>query len=565
MMRTRPPLLLVASALVLVVLGVLITPDRLIELGPFRRSLTFDDPYVVKTALIEVAFIRVSCFVFGTLLLGSAVFWRRVLASGPVRAIMSHRVEQTGYYEGPGSLWNLSLLVTTMAWLLGISYIAFGGIVLPGILTEVIDKDEGPIEDLTALIFLMCSVVFGFVAIRYRARRIERFFLGLFSAMFFLFFGEEIDWGQVILWFDTPDALKEINVHGKTNIRGFFGYAADHLFILGVFCYGVMLPFLRAYNVFWGKLYDKIGLPVPSPGLAYGFLLISLTHIWTVGAVLTPSVALRVAELREFLTSIGFLLLARDVWIHRLRIDPIDTLRMYPILRWDVALALLVLLISAAAFAVVASFFYYDFETLDRLSREDGPIQNMTAFLFGLSCIGFCIVACKSQFLRKNVHVWRYWMTFAWAALMLFFAGEELSWGQRIFGLKDVDIAFFEDNVQGETNIHNLPLFHKRHPILLDKFVWITGVILPLIAFNKFGRHLIQTIAFPVAPFPYFSLFVLVFLFSSRMIFDPTTWMNPIHEAAELTLAVAMSCFAVHGILRPDSLFRADRCGPEPR
>ena len=34
---------------------------------------------------------------------------------------------------------------------------------------------------------------------------------------------------------------------------------------------------------------------------------------------------------------------------------------------------------------------------------------------------------------------------------------------------------------------------------------------------------------------------------------------------AELTLAVAMSCFAVHGSLRPDSLFRADRCGPELR
>ena len=111
MMRTRPPLLLVVSALALVVLGVLITPERLIELGPFRRSLTFDNPYVVKTALIEVAFFRVSCIVFGTLLLGSAVFWRQVLASGPVQAIVSHRFEHTGYFEGPRSLWNMSLSV----------------------------------------------------------------------------------------------------------------------------------------------------------------------------------------------------------------------------------------------------------------------------------------------------------------------------------------------------------------------------------------------------------------------------------------------------------------------
>ena len=557
MMRTRPPLLLVASGLALVVLGVLITSERLIELGPFRESLTYDDPLVVKTALIEVAFIRVSCFVLGILLLGSAVFWRRVLASGPVRAIMSHRVEQTGYFEGPGSLWNLSLSVTTGAWLLGISYIAFGGIVFPKGLTSAIDMDEGYIEDLTALIFLISGVVFGLLAILYRARRIERFFLGLFSVTFFLFVGEEIDWGQVILGFDTPDTLKEINVHGKTNIRGFFGYAPDHFFILGVFCYGALLPFLRAYHAFWGKLYDKIGLPVPTPGLALGFLLISLTHIWTVGVVLTPSVALSFGELREFLASIAFLLLAREVWIHMLGRDLI--------LHWDVALAFLVLLISAASFAAVSLAFYYNFERFHRLTREDGPIEYMTASLFGLSCIGFCVVAWKSQFLRRNVHVWRYWMTLAWAALMLFFAGEELSWGQRIIGLKDVDIAFFEDNVQGELNIHNLPLFYSKQLEILYIFIWITGVILPAVAFTRFGRRLIQTIAFPVAPYPYFSLFVLAYLFSSKLIFDPGTYIHAIQEIAELTLAVAMSCFAVHGILRPDSLFRADRCGPESR
>ena len=81
-------------------------------LGPFRQSLTFDNPFVVKTALIEIALIRVFCLVFGTLLLGSAVFWRRVLASAPVRAIMAHRVEKIGCFEGPRSLWSLSSSVT---------------------------------------------------------------------------------------------------------------------------------------------------------------------------------------------------------------------------------------------------------------------------------------------------------------------------------------------------------------------------------------------------------------------------------------------------------------------
>ena len=56
------------------------------------------------------------------------------------------------------------------------------------------------------------------------------------------------------------------------------------------------------------------GLPIPSLGLALGFLPISLTHSWTVGAVVESTVVLRMAELREFLVAIAFLMLALECW-----------------------------------------------------------------------------------------------------------------------------------------------------------------------------------------------------------------------------------------------------------
>jgi hypothetical protein len=52
-------------------------------------------------------------------------------------------------------------------------------------------------------------------------------------------------------------------------------------------------------------------LPVASIGLAIGFFLISLLHDWTVYALI-PSSSLRIAELRELLTGLAFLLLMRE-------------------------------------------------------------------------------------------------------------------------------------------------------------------------------------------------------------------------------------------------------------
>ena len=41
------------------------------------------------------------------------------------------------------------------------------------------------------------------------------------------------------------------------------------------------------------------------------------------------------------------------------------------------------------------------------------------------------------------------------ALIFIFGAGEEISWGQRIFNVESSEY-FLENNAQGETNLHNM-------------------------------------------------------------------------------------------------------------
>jgi hypothetical protein len=61
-------------------------------------------------------------------------------------------------------------------------------------------------------------------------------------------------------------------------------------------------------------------------------------------------------------------------------------------------------------------------------------------------------------------------------ALMLFFAaGEEISWGQRIFHIKSSEF-FKERNSQGETNLHNLVV----DGVKLNKLIFSIGLTIAM-------------------------------------------------------------------------------------
>ena len=74
--------------------------------------------------------------------------------------------------------------------------------------------------------------------------------------------------------------------------------------------------------------------------------------------------------------------------------------------------------------------------------------------------------------------------------IVLFFgAGEEISWGQRIFGIESSDY-FKEKNTQGETNLHNLVLGGVQvnrwvFSFLLTGLLAIYVIIMPLLYRSK--------------------------------------------------------------------------------
>ncbi len=71
-----------------------------------------------------------------------------------------------------------------------------------------------------------------------------------------------------------------------------------------------------------------------------------------------------------------------------------------------------------------------------------------------------------------------------WLALTtlgcLYFAGEELSWGQQLFRWETPE-HFAELNDQNETNLHNMSSWFDQKPrLLLELWVLFGGVVLPL-------------------------------------------------------------------------------------
>jgi hypothetical protein len=223
--------------------------------------------------------------------------------------------------------------------------------------------------------------------------------------------------------------------------------------------------------------------------------------------------------------------------------------------------------LSLAFFAVFIIWMILDIETLRRRTAEDDVIESITSILFLVSAIGFYIVMAKSEFLKQRGTKGAYLMTLAWCLLMVVFAGEEISWGQRIFGFSTPD-PLMEVNLQSEFNIHNIAIVDNlmggkyRY---LSIMMFMTGLFIPLFAMTRFGRRICQYFAFPVAPLRYVTLFVGAYIFGKyfhQFPFESPTGMPTAFigsELREFAMGVAMACFAIHGAIRPWDMFGVDK------
>ncbi len=125
------------------------------------------------------------------------------------------------------------------------------------------------------------------------------------------------------------------------------------------------------------------------------------------------------------------------------------------------AVALIILAIGAAL-----SFINHDF-FVNRFVVEDGPTEWLTFYILLASA-----VLCFKRWVQSDAKQPKSYrmMLFVLFMFFIFGAGEEVSWGQRIFDVESSEF-FLEHNAQNETNFHNLMVGDVK----LNKLIFGTG------------------------------------------------------------------------------------------
>lgn len=136
--------------------------------------------------------------------------------------------------------------------------------------------------------------------------------------------------------------------------------------------------------------------------------------------------------------------------------------------------------IVIAAMPYVARVISLDTDTI--MYTESGVIENITVVSLLIAIIATIL------FLRSNVtfSFLKVWMVIFLLG-SIYYAGEEISWGQHYFGWATPE-SWSSVNDQQETNLHNTAAIFDQIPrTLLSIAALIGGVLIPI--FRKFSKH----------------------------------------------------------------------------
>jgi hypothetical protein len=157
---------------------------------------------------------------------------------------------------------------------------------------------------------------------------------------------------------------------------------------------------------------------------------------------------------------------------------------------WFLQFVMPILLLSAA---LVAG--YLGGAVKEIVLDSHTSIQETVTGIFTLSAA----VVAASLLLRSDTSGIVDWKLKTWLVLfvaaMIFFAGEDLNWGQHYFGWTSSDY-FLENNREKESNLHNMwPLLFNRLPrAILQAWLIVACILVPL------GWRMPVRMAKPVVP-----------------------------------------------------------------
>ncbi|MGD2119981.1 MAG: hypothetical protein PVG66_16610 [Chromatiales bacterium] len=111
--------------------------------------------------------------------------------------------------------------------------------------------------------------------------------------------------------------------------------------------------------------------------------------------------------------------------------------------------------------------------------EEGGLVENLTVLFLlpGIAAGLYGFFAC-----RRNIRPWyAAWWLLMWTLACIYFAGEEVSWGQWYFQWETPE-SIARINDQGETNLHNTSTWFDQKPrTLVELWIFATGLVWPIL------------------------------------------------------------------------------------
>ena len=177
----------------------------------------------------------------------------------------------------------------------------------------------------------------------------------------------------------------------------------------------------------------------------------------------------------------------------------------------------LILALVTIIIAIGYLLFYTNSAQFEWFIQEDGVAEWLT--VAGL-LLGSIVCFYRLGRLMKTRSKWFLFVTFGLGLFLFFAAGEEISWGQRIFGISTPEY-FQQHNAQQETNLHNLVVDGVKlnkliFSVILVSLLSIFLLIVPIVhQKNEPIRKFLDRSAIPVPQWYQVIGFVVVFALTS--------------------------------------------------
>jgi heme exporter protein D len=222
-----------------------------------------------------------------------------------------------------------------------------------------------------------------------------------------------------------------------------------------------------------------------------------------------------------------------------------DTIRQ-PGLTVGLAVLPLVALIASEVWQVTGPDHYA------RILHEDRPVEFMQAICYVVSSLLSALIGSRLYSLSSRYLALLYAL---FAVILMVFAMEEISWGQRLLGLGTPNY-FIVNNMQGETNLHNLDSigFDGEYGFVVNTAIAVT-VLYIAFAWTLASPRIFQnqTVNHYLVPSWYFGGYFLLPILWSAEVGGPA-WISATlpheHEFAETLYATGCLLFMILGIRR---------------